>query len=79
MKTRILLISVNDVKQNQILNSKFFYRTIPPLTYKHISNSLTKKGEMGSSHVNLALNTQSRLVGAMSNININTFLPVRPI
>ena len=48
--------------------------TIPPLTYKHIANSLTKKGEMGSSHVNLAPNTQSRLVGAMLNINLNKFI-----
>ena len=44
-------------------------KNIPPLTYKHIENSLTKKGEMGSSHVNLAPTTQSRLVEAISNIN----------
>ena len=29
---------------------------------------------MGSSHVHLAPNTQSSLVGAMSNINLNQFL-----
>ena len=28
---------------------------------------------MGSSNVNLTPNTQSRLVGAMSNINLNKF------
>ena len=50
--------------------------TIPPLTYKYIENSLTKKGEMGSSHVCLAPTTQSRSVGALSNINlaINVFM-----
>ena len=46
----------------------FFYRTIPPLTYKtYLKNKTskkTKKGEMGSSH----------LVRTMSNINFNQFL-----
>ena len=45
--------------------------TIHPQTYKHIESSLIKKGEMGSSHVNMAPNTQGRLIGKMFNINLN--------
>ena len=43
-----------------------FYRTIAPLTHKHIENSLTnKKGEMGSSHVKMGqcrLYTRNKLI-----------------
>ena len=61
------LDSVTDFRFRFELES-FFYRTIPPLTYKtYLKNKTskkTKKGEMGSSH----------LVRTMSNINFNQFL-----
>ena len=56
----------------------FFTGAISPLTYKTYCKNKTskkiKKGEMGSSHVHLAPNTQSSLVRAMSNINLNQLL-----
>ena len=38
-----------------------------------LKTAKTKRGKMGSSHVNLSPNTQSRLIGTMSNLNLNIF------
>ena len=40
-------VGVDGSDSDSDLNYSLFYRTIPPLTYKHIENSLTKKGGNG--------------------------------